>query len=126
MLVIVTVLIGEPMPTATCPKSTGLGSAVSAIWSGCRRRGGCRGWTLAGDRRSVVVVVVVLVVGGGVNDDEPVSVLVVDTASFPNSETVMMPLVVLLLFGAAYRTLTVHVAPGGRNMPPTHDPPPGS
>ena len=31
---------------------------------------------------------------------------------------------VLLLFGAAYRTLTVHVAPGGRNIPPTHEPPP--
>ena len=29
MLVIVTVWIGEPRPTATCPKSTGLGSAVS-------------------------------------------------------------------------------------------------
>ena len=92
------------------------------------------------ERRLVVVVVVVgggrwpasgrgrggvvLVVGGGVNDDAPVSVLVAETASLPNSVTVIEPFVVLLLFGAAYRTLTVHVAPGGRNIPPTHEPPP--
>jgi hypothetical protein len=48
-----------------------------------------------------VVVVVVLVVGGGVNEEEPVSVFAVETGTNPNSVTVMVPFVVLLLLGAA-------------------------
>src|SRR4051794_13629188 len=73
MLVIVTVWIGDPMPTATWPKSTGLGSAVSETFPGAavelvvvvERTGG-------GIWPATVVVVpgtVVVVVAGGVNDD---------------------------------------------------------
>ena len=74
MFVIVTVWIGEPMPTATGPKSTGLGSAVSDTCPGGAvvlvvvvvRPGGT--WPT-----EVVVGASVVVVGGGVNEDVPVN-----------------------------------------------------
>ena len=68
--------------------------------------------------------VVVVVDGGGATEDRPTRTPAAEIGSYPLSATVIEPLVVLVLLGAAKRTLTVQVAPGGNSEPPAQVPPP--
>src|SRR5215204_2900122 len=70
------------------------------------------------------MVVVVVVVGGGVKEDAPIRRPTAEIGSYPLSAMVSEPVVVLVLLGAAKRTLSVQVAPGGSSDPPTQVPPP--